>query len=130
MQHSVSNSEWITINMVCSRPLQPHYNPITYGIFITNLEKKWGGIFTYPCKKGGNWPGGGGYLPGGGSLPTSAHLYMRSNISKLKTVLHICFFLAKESHCGEAFKEECCLHCINKQDVYKTLDTDLLIDDG
>ena len=50
--------------MICSRPLQPHYNPTTYGIFIfiTNLEKNEGGGGLYlPLQKGGggNWPGGG-----------------------------------------------------------------------
>ena len=71
MQHSVSNSEWITINMICSRQLQPHYNPITYGIliFISILEKKWGGgggLYLPLQKRGAIDPGGGGYWPGGG----------------------------------------------------------------
>ena len=76
MRHSVSSSEWITINMICNRPLQSHHNPITYGIFIFDyrfwkkmrgalyltLQNGGGGIFT----RGRHFTGEGG----GGSLPT------------------------------------------------------------
>ena len=89
MQHSVSNSEWITINMICSWPLQPHYNPITHGIFIfiTILEKKMrGGSLPTPAKKGAIDRGGGGGLLTGGDLYLHPDLRKSFEEPKTKTI--------------------------------------------